>query len=66
MIRIRTVLLIITIASLLIGISAAFFASMGSTVAQDTGTHQRAPLNPEFLDYLDIPLILSMAIFPRL
>jgi len=55
MIRIRTVLLIITIASLLIGISAAFFASMGSTVAQDTGTHQRAPLNPEFLDYLDNP-----------
>jgi C1A family cysteine protease len=53
--RIRTVLLIITIVSLLIGISAAFFAGMGPTVAQDTETLQLAPLNPDFLDYLDNP-----------
>jgi len=53
--RIRTVLLIITIVSLLTGISTVFFAGIGPTVAQDTGTHQRAPLNPDFLDYLENP-----------
>ncbi len=53
--RTRTVLLIIAIVSLLIGGSAAFFASIGPTVAQDTETPQLAPLNPDFLDYLENP-----------
>ena len=53
--RMRIVLLIVTIVSLLIGGGAAFFASIGSTVAQDTGTSQITPLNPEFLDHLENP-----------
>ena len=53
--RTRTVLLTVTIVSLLIGGSATLFARMGTTVAQDTETFQLAPLNPDFLDYLENP-----------
>jgi C1A family cysteine protease len=53
--RMRIVLLIVTIGSLLIGVGAAFFTSIGTTVAQDTEKPQLAPLNPDFLEYLENP-----------
>ena len=53
--RTRTVLLIIAVVSLFVGGSAPFFANMDPTVAQETETPQLAPLNPDFLDYLENP-----------
>ena len=55
MTRTRKVLLIVTIVSMLIAGSALLFTSMGPTVAQETETPQLAPLNPDFVDYMENP-----------
>ena len=48
-----TFLVIVIAAALLIGSSVPFFTSMGSVLAQDGETFQLAPLNPDFVDFLE-------------
>jgi len=55
MVKVKRILGIIVILALLIGSSAPFLVSTSPAVAQDGETFQLAPLNPDFLEFLQQP-----------